>query len=33
MQAQNWHDAGQKTRHGGPDLTRGPLVCYPWSSL
>jgi len=26
MQAQNWHDAGHKTRHGGPDLSRGPRV-------
>jgi len=29
MQAQNWHDAGRKTGHGGLDLARGPLVWHP----
>jgi len=33
MQAKNWHDAGHKTDHGGPDLVRGPPVWHPCISL
>ena len=29
MQAQNWHNTGRKTGHGGPDLAHGPPVWHP----